>query len=815
MRNLIADLRLGLRVLLRSPGFTLGAVAVLALGIGANSAIFSIVNAVLLRPLPFRDSSRIMQIWHTPPAKSFPGMSLFSISPANYLDWQKQNRSFEQMAAYGFVSFNVGSGDRVEALQGARVEPDFFSVLQVQPILGRTFTPEENTPGRNRVVLLGDKLWRRQFGAELGIVGRDIQLDGQPYTVVGVMPPKFKFPDWAGLWIPTAWDAEQRAVRGNHNYLAIGRLKDGVSVEQAKADLGAISERLEQQYPEDDKGWGATVRPLREEIVGDVRPALLVLLGAVAFVLLIACANVANLVLARTLARKKEIAIRTSLGATRLAILRQVLAETVILAIAGGALGLLLARVSLRLMEKFLADRLPKFADITLDLQVLVFTALVAVVAGILAGLLPAVRFTRSDVNEALKQGQSRGSSDAGGSKTSGLLVVSEVALSLVLLIGAGLMMRTLLQLSRVQPGFDPDHVLTAVLTVPAGRYTTWPAHYAFFDQVLRQVRAIPGVDSAGFIDSLPIDGGGSHQPVLVEGQPVVPMADQPEVDVRMISSGYMRAMHIRLLSGRDITEPDTAGRPPVVLISQSMAKRFFPNESALGKHIALTFVGPEKREVVGVVSDVKDDALNQTRPAEALYWPASQFEMPGPEVQRSFGMSLAVRTNAEPTSVANAVARAVHQVDSQVAVVDVKTMEGLISESLSPQRFNVLLLGAFAALALVLAAVGIYSVLAYTVRRRFREIGIRMALGANHSDILRMMLADGMKPILLGIAIGLAAALALGRVVASLIYGVTATDAVTFAGVTLLLVASGVFATILPAFRAARVEPVRTLREE
>jgi len=777
--------------------------------------MFSIVNAVLLRPLPYQDSSRLMQIWHTPPAESFPGMTTFAVSPANYLDWRAQNRTFEQMAAYGFAGFNVGSGDHAEALQGVTVEPDFFSILRVQPAIGRTFTADENQPGQSHVVILSHKLWRDQFGGDSAIVGRNIKLDGHPYLVAGVMPPSFKFPNWAALWIPTAWDAEQRAVRGNHNFMTIGRLKAAVTVQQANADLSAISERLEQQYPEDDKGWGAKVLPLREQIVGDIRPALLVLLGAVAFVLLIACANVANLVLARTLARKKEIAIRTSLGATRLAILRQVVAETLLLAFAGAALGLLLARGTLTLTEKFLADRLPKSAQVSLDAQVLIFTVVVALFAGVLAGLLPAVRFTRGEVNEALKQGQSRGSSDGGGSKTRGLLVVSEVALSLVLLIGAGLMIRTLLQLSKVQPGFDPNNVLTAVLTVPGGRYTTDAARYGFYEQLLRQVRSMPGVESAGLIDDLPVDGGGSHQPVQVEGQPVVPMSDQPEVDVRVISPGYLQAMRIRLVRGRDINEADIAGRPPVVLLSESMAKRFFPNENPLGKHIALTFVGPEPREVVGVFSDVKDDSLDQTRPAEALYWPQGQLVFPPSYQQHFFATSIAIRTVSDPTTAISALSAAVHQVDAVTALADVKTMEGLISESLSPQRFNVLLLGAFAALALALAAVGIYSVLSYTVRRRVREIGIRMALGADNSAILRMVLADGMKPILLGVAIGLAAALALGRVVSSLIFGVRATDPLTFACVSLLLVAVGVIATLFPALRAARLDPIRTLREE
>jgi putative ABC transport system permease protein len=802
MRNLIGDFRYGLRILLRNPGFTLAAIIVLALGIGANTAIFSIVNAVLLRPLPYEDPSRIMQIWHVPPAKSFPGMSFFSVSPANYLDWQSQNRSFEQMAAYGFESFNVGGGERPEAIRGAPVAPGFFSTLRVQPILGRTFSPEEDRPGQGNVAILGNKLWRDHFASDPNIVGRNVLLNSQTYTVIGVMPPKFKFPDWADLWVPLAWSNEKRAVRGNHNYLVIGRLKPEVAVQQAKADLGAISERLEQQYPEDDKGWGATVVPLREQIVGDVRPALLVLLGAVAFVLLIACANVANLVLAKTMARKKEIAVRTALGAGRAAVLRQILVETLILSLAGGALGLLLARFGITLIEKLLADQLPSSLVITLDAQVLVFTAFLALFAGILAGLLPAMRFTRTDLCEALKEGQSRGSSDSSGSKTRSLLVVSEVALSLVLLIGAGLMLRTLLQLSSVRPGFDPNNVLTAALPVPGTKFSTPAAQISFCDRLLQQVRATPGVLSAGLIDSLPLDGGGSHQPIAVEGQPVVPMADQPEIDVRVISPGYLQTMRIPLLRGRDLNGADVAGRPPVVLVSESMAKRFWPNDNPIGKHVTLTFSPDAVREVVGVVGNVKD-------------WPLSQITAQPSETWRSFGMSLAVRTTADPASAVSAVTSAVHRVDPELPVVHVVTMEGLISASLLPQRFNVLLLGAFAGLALVLAAVGIYGVLSYTVRRRVCEIGIRMALGASHSDVLRMVVTDGMKPILLGVALGLAAAFALSRVVASLIFGIRATDPLTFSAVALLLVAVGLLATILPAYRATRVEPVRILREE
>jgi putative ABC transport system permease protein len=815
MRNLFSDLQLGFRILLRNPGFTVTAILLLALGIGANTAIFSVVNAVLLRPLPYQDSSRIMQIWHVPPAKSFPGMTLFSVSPANYLDWRTMNHSFEDMAAFGGARFNVGGKERPEAIQAAPVAPGFFSILRVQPILGRGFTPEDDRPGQGHVVVLGNALWRDRFGADPGIVGRNIVLDGETYNVIGVMPPTFKFPSWAQLWTPLAWTDERRAVRGNHNYLVIGRLKPGVDVRAAQAELSAISTRLEQLYPEDDKGWGATIRPLREQLVGDVRPALLVLLGAVAFVLLIACANVANLVLGKILARKKEIAIRTALGATRFVILRQILAETVLLSLAGGALGLFLARFGTTLIVKFLADRLPRFTQITLDAPVLAFTAFLALFAGIIAGLLPALRFTKTDVNEALKQGQSRGSSDSGGSKTRGLLVVCEVALSLVLLIGAGLMVRTLWQLSNIQPGFDPNGVLTMNISVPANKFTTPNAQIAFFERVLQQVRTTPGVESAGVIDDLPMGNGGSHQPVAIEGQPVVPMADQPEVDVRLVSPGYLRTMRVPLLRGRDLTDSDVAGRTPTVLVSESMAKRFWPNENPLGKHLTLTFYPNAVREIVGVVGDVKLDSLDETRPVATVYWPLDQIFAPPSERWRSFGMSLTVRTSTDPMSAVSAVTSAVHQVDPEAPVIDVMSMNELISSSLSPQRSNMLLLAAFAGLALVLTAVGIYSVLSYAVRRRVREIGIRMALGASHSDVLRMVVADGMKPILLGVGIGFAVALALGRVVSSLIFGVRATDPLTFAMVALLLVAVGLLATAVPAYRATRVEPIRILRDE
>ena len=812
MRNLISDLRQSLRTLRRNPGFAIGAILVLALGIGANTAIFSIVNAAMLRPLPFADPDRLAQLWHIPPAKSFPGIDLFSVSPANYLDWKAQSTSFDSMSIYGFRGLTLGGTDNPELIQASAVPPDFFTVLRAQPFLGRTFTRDDDHPNP-RTILLSYRLWRDRFASDPGIIGRDIAVNSQNYTVVGVMPEKFRMPDFAKAWVPLGWTDADRAVRGNHNYNVIARLKPQTTIDQAKSDLAAISSRLEQQYPEDDKGWGATAIPLHEQMIGDVRTALLVLLGAVAFVLLIACANVANLVLAKTLARGKEMAIRSALGAGRMVLLRHILVETLVLSVTGGLLGLVLARAVIALSVKLLADRLPAFMEVTLDAQVLAYTLLLSVAAGVLAGLFPSLRFSRVDVNEALKQG-TRGGSEAGG-KTRNLLVVCEVALSLVLLIGAGLMIRTLWQLRDVRPGFDSSNVLTMNVAIPRGRFATASGEINFFRDVLQRVKALPGVEEAGAIDSLPLDGGGSHQPFSIEGRPVLPMADQPEVDVRVISTGYLRTMHVPVIRGRDFEESDAAGRPGVVLISDALAHRFFPNEDPIGKHLTLTFFADAPREIVGIIGNVKTDQLNETRPVDTIYMAANQLGPSTGEAWDSFPLSLAVRTKSDPHAAANAITAAIHEIGPDIPVTDVLSMDDVIAQSMSSQRFNMLLLAAFAGLALLLAAVGIYGVLSYTVRRRVREIGIRMALGASQSDILRLVVTDGMKPILLGVALGVIAAIALSRLVASLLFGVPPTDPLTFAVVATLLVAVGIAANTVPAYRATKVEPTQTLREE
>ena len=815
MGTLTQDFRYGLRVLRKSPGFVAVAVIVLALGIGANTAIFSVVNAVLLRPLPFEQPDRIVSVWHVPPAKSFPGLTKFAVSPANYLDWVARNHAFENMAIYGFHGFNVTGTNRPEAILGAEVSADFFPLLRVQPMLGRSFTSAEDQPGNGHVVIVSYGYWQSHLGADPQVIGKQITLNGEPYSIVGVMGKKFHMPDWAEMWAPMAWSSATRAVRSNHNYMVLGRLRPGVDIKQADAEMRTISSALEQQYPEDDKGWGATVIPLQEDMVQDVRPSLLVLLGAVAFVLLIACANVANLALARTLGRRKEIAIRTSLGASRSRLLQQFLTESVLLALTGGALGLVLAHFAVNLITVFLADRLPRFLEVGLDAWVLAFTLILSVLTGIVAGLVPAWRASKSNPNEALKQGLGRTGSDSGGQRTRSALVVSEVALSLMLLIGAGLMIRSLWKLHEVDPGFDSHNVLTMMLPVAHSQFSTPEQMIDYFDQVVQRTKNLPGVESAAAVDSLPLSNDGSTQPVAIEGRPAGPLAEQPEVAVRLVSADYFHTLHIPVVKGRGFKDSDTRDQIPVAVISQSMANRFWPNEDPIGKHLVLSFYPGVSREVVGVVGDVKLTELKTADPNATLYWPVSQLRPANDETWGSFGLALAVRTRSNPEGMSSAVINAIRQVNTAQPVADVESLDNLIYNSIAPQRLNMLLLAVFAGLALVLAAVGIYSVLSYGVKRRVREIGIRMALGAQIHDVLRMIVIEGMRPTLVGVAIGLGGALALGSVLQNLIFGVRASDPLTFGTVSLLLASVAFLASAIPAYRATKVEPMKALRDE
>jgi putative ABC transport system permease protein len=814
MAALVQNLKFAVRRLRKSPGFFFVAAGIMALGIGANTAIFSVVHAVLLEPLPFADADRLVQVWHVPPQKSFPGMTRFAVSAANFLDWKKQNHVFQQMALYSGARFDITGVGKPEAVTASPVSADFFSVLGLQPLYGRTFLPQEDSPGKNHEVVLSYKFWQTHYASDPNVVGKPINFDGEPYTIVGVMGPKMTKPDFAQVWTPLALTGKEASVRGEHHFQAIARLKPGATLSQAQAEMNTISERLAQSYPDDDRGWGAGVYSLREETVGEVRPALLMMLGAVAFVLLIGCANVANLILARTFARRKELAIRSAIGASRASIVQQLLSESLLISLSGGLLGLLAAHFGIELLISFFADKLPRMGDIGLNGPVLGFTFALSIATGVLSGILPAWNMTKGDVNDALKQGLGHTDADTGSGKTRSALVAIEVALSLVLLIGAGLMLRSLWELQTMDPGFDVHNVLTLAVLVNKQQFTDPRQESAFFDAVLQRVRSLPGVESAGAIDDLPLLGG-SSQPVAIEGHPVMALSEQPEVSVRVTTPGYIRAMHIPLLQGRDINADDTSDSAPVVVISKSMAKQFWPNESPIGHHLKLSFFPEKDREIVGVVGDVKQHGLDNSAGIASLYYPIAQTAGSSNSPWRSYPLFMVVRTNTAPQTVTAAVTGAVHDVNKDVPVDSVMTLEDFVGETLTQHSFNMQLLSIFGLLALVLCAVGIYSVLAYSVKRRMREIGLRIAFGATLRDVARLVVVQGMKPTLAGIGIGLITALGLGRIVSSLIYGVSSRDLVTFLAVTMLLIVVSFAASLIPAVRATRVDPLAVLRDE
>ena len=814
MSALLQDLRFALRLLVKNPGFALMAAIIMALGIGANTAIFSIVNKVLIEPLPFRDVDRVVQIWHTPPQSSFPGMTTFAISPANFLDWQKENHVFDKMALYSGASFDITGTGRPEAIGAGTVSSDFFSALGVEPLHGRIFRTEENSPGQNHEVILSYKFWQTHYAADPGAVGKTINLDGDPYTIVGVMGPAMNRPGFAQMWIPQALTPAQAAVRNNHNFLAVGRLKPGVTIEQAQSEMNTISERLEQAYPAEDKGWGAVLNPLRDETVGHVRPALLMMLAAVAFVLLIACANVANLLLARTFARRKEIAIRTAMGARRPRLVRQLLGESVLISLIGGALGLVAAHFGIQLLLKLFAAHLPQLGEIKLNGPVLAFTFALSVVTGILAGLLPALSMTRSDVNDALKQGLGRTDASSGSSATRSALVVVEVALSLVLLIGAGLMIRSLAKLQTIDAGFDQHNVLTMNVQVNKKQFADATQQSQFFNQVFERVHAIPGVEAVGAVDDLPLTGG-SSQPVSIEGHPVVALSEQPEVSVRVATPGYLQAMRVPLLQGRNISPDDRADSAAVVVISQSMAKQFWPNGDAIGHHLKLSFFPDKDRQVVGIVGDVKQNGIDSSAGIATLYWPVAQLVAPTNESWRSYPLSLVIRTTVAPRALATAVTDAIHQINKDVPVDNVLTLEEFVDATLTQHSFNMQLLSIFGLLALVLCTVGIYSVLAYSVKRGMKDIGLRIAFGATRRDVLQFVLTQAIKPTALGIVIGLTGAYTLSRLVTSMVYGISAHDTLTFAAVTALLIGVAFMAGLIPALRATHIDPIAVIRDE
>jgi putative ABC transport system permease protein len=800
MNTLWQDLRYGLRMLLKNPGFAVVAVIALALGIGANAAIFSVVNAVLLRSLPYNEPERLLVLRENKP----PQFPEFSVSPGNFLDWQKQNTVFEKLAAIGGSSYNLVDAGEPERLRGARVSAGLFEMLGVKPAQGRTFAAEEDQEGHNSVAILSHGLWQRRFGADPNIIGRAVQFNATSYTVIGIMPPDFQFPDReTELYTPIAFDAKQAQQHGSHYISVVGRLKPGVTLEQARTEMSAIAARLAQAYPDSNTGWGVTLFPMQEYESRDIKPALLVLLGAVALVLLIACANVANLLLARATARQREIAIRTALGASRWRVIRQLLTESVLLAIVGGGLGLLLAVWGMDLLLALAPQDLPRVKEGALDARVLGFTILITVLTGIIFGLAPALQSSRPNLNETLKEG-GRGTT-GGHHRVRHSLVITEVALALMLLIGAGLLIRSFYRLQQVAPGFNPKNALAVGVSLPTKKYTEPEKKSAFFAQLLEKISAQPGVVAVGATQSLPIQGD-FVLAFNIQGRAPDAPGQEPNTNYYAVSAGYFKAMGIPLLRGRLFTEQDNKDAPRVAVINETMAKKFFPGEDPIGKGINVTN-GPERfREIVGIVGDVKQYGLDQPTTMQT-------YE---PYLQTPFSdMTLIVRTEGDPTAVSASVRNQVLSIDKDQPVSRVRTLEQVVSESVSKQRFSMLLLGIFAVVALILAAVGLYGVMSYAVTQRTHEIGIRMALGAQQRDVLKLVVGQGMILALVGVGLGLIASFALTRVMATLLFGVSATDPLTFLIIPALLAAVALLASFVPARRAMKVDPMVALRYE
>jgi putative ABC transport system permease protein len=802
MRAFLADLHYAFRIMSRRPSFAVAIVSVLALGIGANTTIFSIVNAVLLRPLPFHEPERLVRIF-----TRTPGGRLFELSPGKFYDWQRDAQSFEGMAMYqccGFRELALTGTGTARTVRATAVSAGFFEIVRARPALGRVFRQEEDTPGGKHVVVLSDRFWRSEFGAHPDVIGRTVKLNDEAYTIVGVMPPSASVASWTGMasdvWIPLALTDEQRAVRGGHNRDGVARLKRDVELAQAQAEMDTISARLAREFPRTDgRGWGAVVIPMQEEIVGNSRTMLLMLLGAVGLVLLIACANVGNLLLTRALSRRKEIAIRSALGAGRGRVFQQLLTEALLLAGAGGALGLLLAYGTLTSASTLFASQVPRAEEISIDGPVLLFAVGVSMLTGLLAGTLPAVRAGRSDLgslNGALKEG---GRSDGAiGVRTRRLLIVCEVALSLVLLMGAGVMIQSLLALRYGDTGFDPNNVLTMRVRLVDARYPSPVQRSSFFEAALQRIRALPGVEATGTIDDLPFADGES-QTLALEGYPA--QREPVAVQVRQITPGYLRAMGIPVLRGRDAVDSDAE----VLLVSQETAKLYWGEGDPIGRRAALPFSKTVLRQVVGVVGDVKQRSLTEGPTPTAYYYTRE------PSGRATF----VVRTSVPPAALAQPVVAAIRAIDPEQPVVDTRTMVQVLDEKLAPQRFSALLLGLFAGVALLLAAVGIYSVLSYIVRGRSREIGVRAALGAQRADILRLVVVEGMWPVLAGIVAGTLASVASAKVMRTLVFGVSASDPLTLAAVAATLTVVALMASLIPAYRALRLDPVNVLRAE
>jgi putative ABC transport system permease protein len=809
MTTLLQDVRYAVRTLLKSPGFTLVAVVALALGIGANTAIFSVVKAVLLSPLPYPEPERLVWV-----REINPGADIMDepASAPNFNDWRTQGRSFDGMAAFANAGGTITDGDREpERVPAMATSANFFQIVGVAPALGRGFLPEEEAAGKNRVVVLSHGLWQRRFGARPDVLGQQITISGNPHTVVGVAAPGFKTPVSGPkppeLWFPLAFNFDESRRRSDF-LSVVGRLKPGATVEQARAELEGIAARLAAERPSTNAGWSVKVEPLHERVVGNVRQALWVLMGVVGFLLLISCANVANLLLARAAGRRQEIAVRTALGARRGRLVRQFLTESLLLGLAGGGLGLVLAAWGVEVLVALSPGNIPRLEEVGLDARVLAFTFGVSALTGVLFGLLPALSASKADVSVSLKEGGSRGSTaGAGARRLRATLVVAEIAITVVLLAGAGLMVRSFMAIQSVDPGFRPERVLTFDFALPAAKYKEDPQIVGFAEQLTARAAALPGVERAALVDALPLSGGGSVLAFVIEGRPPLPPEQVQDAQVFVVTPDYFEVLGIGHVRGERLTERHREGTPDVAVINEAMARRFWPGEDPVGKRLNLG--NPENTPwvtVIGIVRDTRHSGLDK-EPYPQMYGPAAQFP------RRA--MTLVARTSGDPTGLAPALRRELAAIDPDLPLYNVRTMEQVMSDSISRRRFQMVLIAAFAGVGLLLAAVGIYGVISYSVAQRRHEIGVRMALGARAADILKLVVGQGLGLTLAGVGVGLAGAFALTRVLASLLYGVTATDPLTFACVALALLGVALLACLLPARRATKVDPMVALRYE